>query len=183
MILGSEGVYPYGSFWLDVADKGIKAMAVMIGAAWTYNNVRRSRTYARKLEPCVTGTLLKKNGGFYVLISCQLKNIGQTKYAIDQKGTYVGAFAISDQGEQSSVLALEIFKAHDWIEPGEQISEPQIGPIPNPKTFIALKLVLRVVSGGKSGMSAPSWQIAPLSIATNKNWREERCLLKEQVKR
>jgi hypothetical protein len=149
MLFASDAVHPYGTFWLDVADKAIKTMAVLIGAAWTYNNVRRSRVYARKLEPSVSGTIFAKNGGLYILISCQLKNIGQTKYAIEQKGTYVGAFTITDQGEERSVFAMEIFKDHDWIEPGEQISEPRIGPIPDPETYIALKLVLRIVSGGE----------------------------------
>lgn len=159
MLFDSNSVHPYGTFWLDVADKAIKALAVTIGAAWTYNNVRRSRIYARKLEPCVSGTLFEKNGGLYVLISCELKNIGQTKYPIEQKGTYVGAVAISDQGEERRVLALEIFKDHDWIEPGEQISEPQIGPIPDLNTFIALKLVLRVVSGDEE------WNVSSIVTA------------------
>jgi hypothetical protein len=127
---------------LDAADKGIKVLAVAVGAVWTYYSVRR------KLELSISGTIFKKNGNFYLLISYQLKNVGQTKYTIRQKGTYVGVFAISEKGDEERVLALEIFKDHGWIEPGEQIHETRIAPISNPETFIALKLQLRVVSRG-----------------------------------
>lgn len=34
MLYDSSSVHPYGSFWLDVADKGIKAAAVLVGGCW-----------------------------------------------------------------------------------------------------------------------------------------------------
>lgn len=143
-----ESVDSYWSFWLDVADKGIKAFAVIIGAVWTYINVIRSRTYKRKIEPGISGKLFRKNGAFYLLAVCRLKNVGQSKYTIKQEGTYVAAFAISEKGDEERILALEVFKEHGWIEPGEQIQEQRVAPIPSPKTFVALRLALRVVSEG-----------------------------------
>lgn len=148
MLLCLDNVPPYWNFWLDVADKGIKALALIVGAVWTYINVIRSRTYKRKLELSISGRIFNKNGAYYLFASCQLKNVGQSKYTIQQRGTYLGAFTISDKGVEKRVLALEIFKDHGWIEPGEQICEPQIAPIPDPRTFVVLKLQLRVVSDG-----------------------------------
>lgn len=148
MSLSPDSVHPYGSFWLDVADKGIKALALVVGAVWTFFNVQRSRTYRRKLELGISGAVFDKNGSLYLLISCQLTNVGQTKYSIEQKGTYAGVFTIADSGDEKRIAALEIFKDHGWIEPGEKISEPLIAPVPDPRTFVALKLALRVVSEG-----------------------------------
>lgn len=173
MLFGSDSVHPYGSFWLDVADKGIKALAVAVGAVWTYVNVHRSRTYKRKLEPNISGTIFEKNKGFYLLISCQLKNVGQTKYTIKQEGTYIGVFAIHENGDEQRVSALEIFMDHGWIEPGEQINEPLIAPIPAPQTFIALKLVLRVVSEGVEWNASSIVKTDDLSIENRVKELEE----------
>lgn len=167
MLLGSDAVHPYGSFWLDVADKGIKALALIVGATWTIINVHRSRTYTRKLEPSISGTIFEKNGRFYLLISYQLKNVGQTKYTIKQEGTYVGVFAISEKGDEERVSALEIFGDHGWIEPGEEIHETRVVPISDPETFVALKLQLRVVSEGVE------WNVSCIANADG-SWKEKR---------
>jgi hypothetical protein len=50
MVFISSDVHPYASFWLDVADKAIKFVAVLVGASWTWINYKRSRRYKRKLE-------------------------------------------------------------------------------------------------------------------------------------
>ena len=147
MLLDANSVHPYGSFWLDVADKAIKALAVIVGGAWTYINYVRARTFKRKLESNISGEIFSKNSKFFVLASCRLKNVGQSVYNIQQKGTAVQAIALRDEG-RDIVRVCEVFKEHGWIEPGEQIEEPMVIPIVDPSTFVALKLCLRVVSEG-----------------------------------
>jgi hypothetical protein len=145
MLVSSAGVHPYATFWLDVADKGIKALAVMVGAAWTHINFLRSRTFKRKVESSVSGKMFVKEGRYYVLVSCRLHNVGQSKYPIKQKGTYLEAMTL-DPGGRRRLKGAEIFEDHGWIEPGEQIEEPLVLAIPDPKTYVALRLNMRVVS-------------------------------------
>lgn len=142
MLFDSGSVHPYGSFWLDVVDKGIKGIAVIVAAIWTYF---RADTYRRKIEPSVSGELFSKDGEHYALVLCRLKNLGQSKYVIRQKGTYLGAEAMRPRGRET-LQGSEVFKDHAWIEPGEQIDESIVLRVPDPKTFVAVRFALRVVS-------------------------------------
>jgi hypothetical protein len=48
------------SFWLDVIDKFIKFLALLVGGAWTWLNFKRSRTYAKKLDLQLVGAVFRK---------------------------------------------------------------------------------------------------------------------------
>ena len=145
MLLSSESVHPYASFWLDFADKGIKGLAVIVAGAWTYMNFKKSRTFQRKLEPSITGEIFESGGQHYVLVTTRLKNMGQSKYTITQEGTGLEALKLSPHGRER-ISITSVFKDHAWIEPGEQIEDPILLIIPPPSTFVAVRLVLRVVS-------------------------------------
>lgn len=137
MLLDSTSVHPYGAFWLDFADKAIKALAVIVAGIWTYINFIRSRTFMKKLEPSVSGKIFEKNGKHYILISKRLKNVGQAKYPIRQKGTALEADTLSPDG-RTRLSVTKAFEDHAWIEPGEQIDEPVVLSIPDPASFIAI---------------------------------------------
>lgn len=145
MFLSSDSVYPYGAFWLDVADKAIKALAVAVAGLWTLMNYRKSRTFQRKLEPSVSGEIFESGGKRYMLVLCRLKNVGQSQYTITKEGTALEALKLTPQGRETlSVNA--VFQEHAWIEPGEQIEDPIVLTIPERVTFVAIKLNLRIVS-------------------------------------
>jgi hypothetical protein len=137
-------VYPDASFWLDVLDKAIKVIAVLIGGVWTFVNIRISRIYRNKAEISITGTLHPRGNALLLIINCQIKNIGQVKYDINQKGTCVQVLGINDQGKDEEIALLEVFKDHFWIEPGELVTEPKCLPIPT--HYLAIKTTMRVVS-------------------------------------
>jgi len=145
MFLESAGVHPYATFWLDVADKFIKGLAVCVAAVWTYYNQVRSRTYRPKPGCSVTGEMFSKDANYYVLCTCKLKNYGQSKVSIHQQGTALEAVTLSEDGRKQ-IPGAEVFKEHAWVEPDEEITEPIILRIPDPSTFVALRLNLRVVS-------------------------------------
>lgn len=147
MLLAPPEVHPYANFWLDVSDKALKTLAVLIGGLWTWVNFRKSRTFKRKLEASVSGEIFCQAGRFYLAIVCHLKNVGLGVYEIQQKGTACIVTALKFP-ENERVRVLAVFEDHQWIEPGEQIDEPILIEVPDPNTFIALRLVLRVVSAG-----------------------------------
>jgi hypothetical protein len=145
MIPDANKVHPYGSFWLDFADKLIKGLAVIVAGAWTLINFKRSRVFHRKLEPSVSGEIFESGGEYYILVQTRLKNVGQSRYIITQKGTGLEAIKLSTQPRER-ISVTPIFENHAWIEPGEQIEDPVILKIPPPSAFVAVKLTLRVVS-------------------------------------
>src|SRR5664279_577863 len=98
MFFDSASVHPYGSFYLDVADKSIKGLAVIVGGIWTYVNFARSRTFKRKLEPKVSAQLFQASTDWYVKVHGTLKNVGQSKYPIRQEGTAVEVTSLSPSG-------------------------------------------------------------------------------------
>ncbi len=62
---------------LDIADKAIKLIAVMLGGIWTYWNYRKSRPYEQKMELQLTGSTFERNGT-YIEVRAKLKNLGET---------------------------------------------------------------------------------------------------------
>jgi hypothetical protein len=141
----AQSVHPYGSFWLDVCDKAIKAIAVIVAGFWTYFNYEKSRTYKSKLEPSVVAEIFQKDGVYYALVECSLKNVGKSKFPIRQTGTALAAVALRPNGREDVALAT-VFEDHAWIEPEERISDPRVLPIPNPVGYVALMLELRILS-------------------------------------
>jgi hypothetical protein len=148
MAFDAASVHPYGSFWLDVLDKGIKAAAVVVGGAWALFSMRKSRTFQRKLEIAISGQIFAKDSTYYVLVTPSLKNLGQSLYSIDQKGTGLAVIALTSSG-RNRISASAVFENDASIEPGEQIEDPKVIPIPKPAEFVALLLELRVISAGE----------------------------------
>ena len=79
-----------------------------------------------------------------LIIDCRIQNIGQVKYDINQRGTCVQVYGISDQGKDEEITLLEVFKDHYWVEPGELVTEPKCLLIPT--HYLAIKTTMRVVS-------------------------------------
>jgi hypothetical protein len=145
MILSTDGVHPYGSFWLDFADKFIKAAAVLVGGAWTYINFQRSRTFQRKLELSLSGEFFEQDGEHYLLVTTSIKNVGQSHCSIAQEGMGIEALSLSTKGREQIGVAV-VFADHALLEPGETIQDAAVMPIPPPTSFVAIRLTLRVVS-------------------------------------
>lgn len=141
---------------LDVIDKAVKIIAVLIAGAWGYLNYRRGRTFKRRLEPRISGKVFRSNGAWLLCGLAQLKNVGLSEVTINQKGT---AIIIDDQllvndvsgapkVKNERVVVLEVFKAHGWIEPGEPIEESFLRALPECADRAAVRLRLRIVSSG-----------------------------------
>ncbi|AFL86905.1 hypothetical protein Terro_0565 [Terriglobus roseus DSM 18391] len=138
-------------FWLDVADKAIKALAVVVGAGWTYLNYRRGRTFERRLELEVTGELFERSGGHYLSMICRLKNVGLTAVPLQERGTACMVFALTgtEMRPDEPVDIYEVFKEHAWIEPGELITHQELVPLPFfSRELVGIELQMRVVSPG-----------------------------------
>jgi hypothetical protein len=140
-------IHPIAAFWLDVADKLLKALAVFVAAAWTWMNFRRSRTYAEKLDLQLAGDVFFSKG-LYVDVTVTLTNLGAAKHFLKPEGTSCEMLLVHSDLQEESVRIFPVFKLHTQIEPGESIGDHVLWRIPTPPAdCIWLKVNLRVVSG------------------------------------
>jgi hypothetical protein len=139
---------------LDLIDKAVKILAVAIGAGWTYLNYVRGRTFKKRLEPKISGRKVDGKGISFLSGSAQIKNVGLSKFPIEQRGTAILVFDLkpSTAVKQPTAMVEErttvrsVFKDHGWIEPGETIEESFLLQLPENEQRVAIKLELRVVA-------------------------------------
>jgi hypothetical protein len=139
---------------LDIVDKVTKILAVIIGGAWAYLNYVRGRTYKKRLETNVSGEWFESKGLSFLSGSAHLKNVGLSKFPIEQKGTAILVYdlqpSITSQPAADLVETLinvrSIFKTHAWIEPNETIEESFVIQLGSSEKRVGIKLALRVVA-------------------------------------
>jgi hypothetical protein len=146
---------------LDLIDKILKIVAVILGGIWTYLNYVRGRTFKRRLELTISGTLSLRPEINACVVSgvAQAKNVGLSKVDIYKDGT---AVLLNDMVAGTSVKGLPkileeeiaggtlgVFDRHRWIEPGEPIQESFAFLVPVRNERVGVRLRLRVVSRHK----------------------------------
>jgi hypothetical protein len=152
---------------LDLIDKVIKIIAVLIAGAWGYLNYRRGRTFKRRLEPRISGKVFLSHGAWLLCGLAQLKNVGLSKVAIEQRGTAIvideKLVAFDPDGKprvkSEPGVVLQVFSVHGWIEPGEPIEQSFLLALPERANRAAVGLRLRIVS------PAPWWRKALARVA------------------
>jgi hypothetical protein len=149
-------------------DAFLKVLALTVGAAWTYLNYVRGRTFRKRLDIKISGTILQYPDVCVFSGACHLKNIGLSQTNINQFGTGVTISAlhyVEGRGEnpfpkQHEVLVLPLFEKHGWVEPGETISDPFIAVLPNrPGRLLGVRTAV-MISNGKI-----TWQAANITEA------------------
>jgi hypothetical protein len=134
-------------FWLDVADKLLKAIAVLVAAAWTWMNYHRSRTYAQKLDLQLTGNVFFKKS-LFIDITIIVANLGASRHQLQPEGSLCDLILVREDLSAESVrIFFPIFPLHTQIEPGESISDRILWRIDSlPADVVWLKVNLRIVS-------------------------------------
>jgi hypothetical protein len=88
--------------------------------------------------------------------SAQLKNVGLSKVAIEQKGTGILVYDLKAASPsvrepmtpiEELTMVRSVFRDHGWIEPGETVDESFLLQLPENRDRIAIKLELRIVAG------------------------------------
>jgi hypothetical protein len=152
-----DSPHPYISFWLDVVDKAVKVVAVLLGGGWTLMLYRRNRTFRRRLEPGVSGQLYRAGGAAYLVITCTLKNVGSAKCDLNFPGTWCEVQQMKPAGREV-LRRFAIFRDHPWIESGEPVTDSVVLPVPPPETFVALHMTLKVKSQDRQEKNSIVWK-------------------------
>ncbi len=142
---------------LDNLEKIATVVAIVIGGAWVYFNFSKGRIYKSRLEPRVSGTIMPADGITHLLVTITLKNIGLSKFDIQQEGTALQILSYdplvdpfpAEKAGWKFLSIFTVFEQHAWIEPGETIEEQKLIVIQG-VNHTAFRLELRVISRGFS---------------------------------
>src|SRR5258706_84773 len=123
-----------------------------MGAVWGYYTFVRSRTFKRRLDPAISGSVRREGSSVYVRVSSKVKNIGLCKVKLSQKGTAVKISSHtpkeSDGIEAATWEHLEtasVFLKHAVLEPGETVNDEVLIAVPTVDRQV-FKLELRLIS-------------------------------------
>lgn len=140
--------HPSLTLALDLADKVIKLIAVILGGLWTYWNYRKSRTYEQKLELEVDGTVFTR-GDLYCDVKLTAKNIGNAKHRVEHEETFCEVSIIRADLTEEAIQLFDVFTEEDSLEPGESMIDTLYWSVPAPADSILwVKLTLLVASNG-----------------------------------
>ncbi len=108
-----------------------KTAAVVIGAAWTLMNYRRSRTHQLRCEIQVKGTCEPRRGGGLLHLQASLKNVGLSKFELVGEGCALVVCRRRYKPKGTTLTsevvgAVDVFDSHRWIEPGEQVYDEAV---------------------------------------------------------
>jgi hypothetical protein len=116
--------------WTDAIGKIITGLAVIIGGTWAYFKFVRGRTLRPKLSIEMSGQWIKTGRKHWLHVRIKVKNIGTSKVALEQEGTWLEVSVLAesqssppDYANWKSAEKYEVLDDHAWIEPGETVSD------------------------------------------------------------
>jgi hypothetical protein len=116
--------------WTDAIGTIITSLAVIVGGIWAYFKFAKGRILRPKLAIEISGQWLKINRKQWLQVRIRVENIGASKVILRQEGTglEVKVLAASqpsppDYAEWKSADMYEVLDSHEWIEPGETVSD------------------------------------------------------------
>lgn len=142
--------------WVEAAKNVCEILAILGGAAWTYLNYFRGRTYKLKLECTVEAFIEKSSAHRLLKATIKIKNIGLSKVPIQQQGSGFLIYSARIQDQRPTfpseirwnepVAAFEVLSGEKWLEPSEPLAESLKVDLPD-RGHCVYKVTLTVVSG------------------------------------
>lgn len=165
---------------LDNLEKAAKIAAVVVGGAWVYFNTVRGRTFIPRLQPRVSGKLLRQGGAQYLLANIEVQNIGSSIALIKTRGTALRVKALRafhareivllDAQTETAARIFDMEKEPDPIqlEPQTVMHFEQIVEVPGDQ-YDAFRIELRVsaVHGGWFHKADRKWRAWAVVIDDN----------------
>ncbi len=108
----------------------VTAVALAVGGLWAYFKFVKGRTYRPRLEVEMSGQWRQLDGMDLLHARVTVRNIGNSAVTLLQRGTGLRvSVPAADQGTAPVAVAwtvlhvFEILGEHEWIEPGETVSD------------------------------------------------------------
>jgi hypothetical protein len=135
-LAGTGGTHLTAGHLSDVKDvagivgSAVTALAVIVGGSWAYFKFVKGRTYRPRLEVNLFGQWREVNGAKRYHARITVRNIGASVVRLLQRGTGLRVNLLADYQPRPPGRAtwrkagtFQIFLEHDWIEPGETVSD------------------------------------------------------------
>lgn len=156
-----------------------QVLAIGIGGTWAYIKYIRGRTFKLRGELNVNGTILAASSGRAIHARVDFQNTGLTRiifespskkmlfaYELRSSGWEPDAQLNVDWGEEAiedlSTMRSPALRDHDWVEPGETVSDEILLPVGNEGPIpLAYQLVAHVTAPRRRGFffkaKGPEW--------------------------
>jgi hypothetical protein len=143
---------------VEIVGTLVTMLATILAGAWAYYQFIRGRVLNPRITMKLSGTLLQRTNGTYVLCTVEMTNIGLGLTRITRKGTALSVVGCdlpteSDRNavnlRQVVLATVSLFRAHGWLEPGCTVHEQHIIALPA-RSMVAVLLEGRVVAQGVS---------------------------------
>lgn len=117
----------------------VKTLAILVGGIWAYIKFARGRTFAYRIELTVAPQLMRsEKGGTFLYVTVTLKNSGLARVPLDRQLKFITTYDTTrvswNDGRNhewgKELLLTPVFDDHDFMEPGESISEDVVIPLP-----------------------------------------------------
>ena len=115
---------------VDIVGTAATAVALTVGGFWAYFKFVKGRTFRPRLEVGMSGQWRQLDGTNLLHARITVRNIGNSVVTLLQKGTGLRvSVPAADQETAPAAMAwtvlrvFEILGEHDWIEPGETVSD------------------------------------------------------------
>jgi len=131
---------------VGIVGPSITALALIIAGIWAYFKFAKGRTFKDRLQVDLDGWWHIADGRNLLQARVTLKNIGSSRILLEDgtrlKVSRLAALEYHLPGRRSvvwrEVEKVEIFSEHDWIEPGETVSDDVLLDLETPEPVIAL---------------------------------------------
>jgi hypothetical protein len=156
----------------------VTALAVVFGGAWAYFKFVRGRTFKTRLSVDIVGEWRSIDEGQFLQVRVTVKNIGETDFHLNRDGTGVRvSFPSQEQQQQERIYegdavdwesicdwpdsgedqpegrptrrCLSILAEHEWIEPGETVSDDLLIHLVREPTICLLEASVRWGQDGR----------------------------------
>lgn len=147
----------------DLATAG----GIVVGGLWAYLKVVKGRTFGYRAELSSASEVEWSDDGYRIKVRAVLSNTGSSKIPLDHELRIVELQMVDrlDSGRVATwtdVLTAPIFSEHDWVEPGERVSDDILALVARGGAVaeqLAVRVRVRVVARRRKAHRYPAgWE-------------------------
>ena len=139
---------------MEVLWRAATAAGIIVGGVFAYYKFFREDPYARRIQPTVSGSVVRKDGILYLRAVAQAKNYGQGTITLNSADTGLRVLVRkTGDADWMRFRTLGVFAEEEFLDSCETISDPLWLEIPE-EGLVALRLDLYVAESEKKGWLA-----------------------------
>jgi hypothetical protein len=141
----------------EIVQAAITSGAVVVGSVWAYFKFIKGRTFRPRVNPEIDAAWLGTEGGLGLHVLLRLENIGGTKVGLGKRGTGVQISHVAKEQDDAPAdtqwelsRGFDAFATHEWIEPGETITDELLIRVPTKHEVMEVKMRILLKRWGRN---------------------------------